>query len=221
MSLSINVDNISFSYNRKNQIFRDVALQINQFPLIVTGENGAGKSTFLKILCGLIKPNSGEIVISPSGKKIGYLPQFPIYLPWLSVKDNLLTLKASDISLDDYKNSIAKLDLDFMNLYRDKNPSNLSGGNLQKLGIFMSLIPIIDKCNIWEDTLLVLDEPMKSLDLKTRRNFLEILDDFIKKGVLIICIDQEGSLVEKMNKNGSSKKIEIKRKNGISEVFNV
>lgn len=70
----ISIDNLTVEFSAK-PLFTDVSFVINDKDRIaLVGKNGAGKSTMLKILCGLQKPTSGEVSV-PSGTTIGYLPQ--------------------------------------------------------------------------------------------------------------------------------------------------
>ena len=128
------------------------------------GRNGAGKSTFMKILTGLSYQTEGEIMLmgesSESGlrearKSIGAMIENPAIYPWYSVRKNV-ELKRQLVGNPDPKATDYVLELVDMKQYEKRRAGKLSMGMKQRLGIAMALVG--------NPKLLVLDEPINGLD---------------------------------------------------------
>ncbi len=152
----------------------------------LVGPDGAGKTTTIRILCGLLIPNSGtasvlDLDIQKNIKKIqnqiGYLSQrFSLYGD-LTVDENI-EFFADIHSVKGYRDRRNEL-LDFTRLkpFRDRLADNLSGGMKQKLALACSLIH--------KPKILFLDEPTTGVDPVSRRDFWKILSSLIKDGITI------------------------------------
>jgi len=143
------------------------------------GPDGAGKSTFFRIVTGLLKPTSGSI--STDGhRSTGFVPQrFSLY-PDLSIDENL-TLRARLYGLDrtHARTRAAEL-LDRVGLGRfgARLAGNLSGGMKQKLALCSALLTAPD--------LLLLDEPTTGVDPMSRREFWTMLHQLHHEGLTIV-----------------------------------
>ena len=144
--------------------------------LTIVGPSGCGKTTLIRIIAGLENPTSGKVILeneiikSPS-KKIGYVPQEFSLFPWKTVKKNIeFGLKLQGISKVQSKKKIREL-LSLVGLEKFENyyPKDLSGGMKQKVAIARALA--IDQ------TLLLLDEPLISIDAQNRN---KLQDDLLK-----------------------------------------
>lgn len=145
------------------------------------GENGSGKSTTEKMICGLIPTNGGSIKLY--GKdytdeavraKVGVLIEAPGCFPGLSVWDNMM-LQAMNLSIPDAEKEIVKvLKLVRMEGAAGNKYKNCSLGMKQRVGIAMALLG--------NPTLLVLDEPLNGLDADGLRIMREVLTDIVKDG---------------------------------------
>ena len=143
------------------------------------GENGSGKSTTEKMICGLIHPTSGSIKIY--GKdfqnedvrfKMGVLIEAPGCFPNLTVWDNML-IQASNLSISNKDEEIKKvLKLVRMEGAASNKYKNCSLGMKQRIGIAMALLG--------NPTLLVLDEPLNGLDADGMRIMREVFLDIVK-----------------------------------------
>jgi drug efflux transport system ATP-binding protein len=152
----------------------------------LVGPDGAGKTTTIRMLCGLLIPESGlasllDLDIQKNIKKIqnqiGYLSQrFSLYGD-LTVDENI-EFFADIHSVKDYKNRRDEL-LEFTRLkpFRNRLADNLSGGMKQKLALACSLIH--------RPKILFLDEPTTGVDPVSRRDFWKILSSLIKEGITI------------------------------------
>lgn len=168
------LDDISFSI-KKNNIFG------------LVGPDGAGKTTLIRILCGLLKPDSGYAELlgmdikHNSGlikNKIGYLSQkFSLY-PDLTVDENIEFI--SDIhGVKNFEKRRNEL-LEFTRLlkFRKFLASQLSGGMKQKLSLACSLV--------FKPEILFLDEPTTGVDPVSRREFWMILSGLLKENLTIL-----------------------------------
>jgi len=197
----IEFKNINFSYNTynsKNEIFKlkNISLKIPKGKKIgIVGESGSGKSTFAYIILGLIKPDSGQIIVDEINfeyKKnnlplmIGNVPQ-DIFL----IDDTLMNNVAfgeedKNINFNQFTDSIIKSQLGtFVNnlVMKEKSiigelGSMLSGGQKQRLGIARALYK--------NSEILVLDESTSSLDTNTEQKLVETFDKLLPEKTLII-----------------------------------
>ena len=149
------------------------------------GENGSGKSTTEKMICGLIRPTSGTIKLF--GKdytdidiraKMSSLIESPGCFASYSVWNNLM-LQATNLSIPNPEDEVRKvLKLVRMEGAAGNNYKNCSLGMKQRIGIAMALLG--------DPELLVLDEPINGLDVDGMRIMREILTDLSKQGKTII-----------------------------------
>lgn len=179
---------VSYQYNENSKILNDLNFNINKGEVIgITGESGAGKSTILDLLLGIIEPSSGQILVDDlalSSKNyhewtphISYVPQF-VYLLDNSILDNIIlndyTSKVDQKKLADtlYKSNVENFLLkkkDKLNSVVGEKGNNLSGGQLQRIGIARALYKDSD--------VLILDEFTSNIDLN---NEIEIMRRIMK-----------------------------------------
>ncbi|MEO5288808.1 ABC transporter ATP-binding protein [Limosilactobacillus allomucosae] len=154
----IEATNLTKKYGSKLAL-NNVSIQIKRGQLIAyLGTNGAGKSTTINMLAGLLKPTSG-IISRNQGMKIGIVFQNSILDKELSVKDNLYY--RSNLYHEDHSEWLQKL-IDLMGLtnFLNQRYGTLSGGQRRRVDIARALITKPD--------ILFLDEPTTGLDLQTR-----------------------------------------------------
>ena len=149
------------------------------------GENGSGKSTTKKIICGLIHPTSGSIKLydrdytdSDVRASMGVLIETPGCFPNLTVWNNLM-IQATNLSIPEKENAVRKvLIMVRMEGAAGNKYKNCSLGMKQRIGIAMALLG--------NPKLLVLDEPINGLDADGMRIMREILTDLSKSGVTVL-----------------------------------
>lgn len=196
----IEIKNLYLSYNDIN-VLEDVNLTVykGQF-LAIIGPNGGGKTTLLKIILGLIEPDSGKVKIKgkdiKEGRKlVGYVPQisdFDKHFP-INVKDVILMGRISDQK--GFFHSYSKEDLKFaekimedldISEIKNRQIGRLSGGQLQRV--------LIGRALAAEPEILLLDEPTASLDSESRNNIYSILRS-INDEITIIVVTHDVSAI--------------------------
>ena len=149
------------------------------------GENGSGKSTTEKIICGLIHPTSGSVKLydkdytdSDVRANMGVLIEAPGCFPNLTVWNNLM-IQATNLSIENKEDAVRKvLIMVRMEGSAGNKYKNCSLGMKQRIGIAMALLG--------NPKLLVLDEPINGLDADGMRIMREILTDLASSGVTIL-----------------------------------
>ena len=192
MTTLLSVNNLSFEYG-KEKVLDDVSFSLNEGDYaIFIGENGAGKSTFLKILLGMLK-GTGEINFPEENHNIGYVPQigveykadFPITcfeLVSLALYPELKGLKI--LNSEQKKRVKDALFTVQMEEYRDKLFFDLSGGQRQRV--------LIAKALVSKPKLLILDEPTNGLDDKMKSQLYELLSHLNKfHGITILLVTHD------------------------------
>jgi len=169
---------------------RDLDLTVERGELFgIVGPDGAGKTTTMRILAGILSPTAGEAWVDgisvrddPEGIKgqIAYMPQrFGLYDD-LTVMENLIFY--ADLFRVPWKARSARIDRLFgfsrLGPFRDRFAGALSGGMKQKLALACALIH--------SPKLLLLDEPTNGVDPVSRRDFWQILYDLLREGISIL-----------------------------------
>lgn len=137
----------------------DVNLQINKGDFVtIIGPSGCGKSTLLRIIAGINKPSSGEVLWQGTTPKISFVFQNYAIFPYLTVRENIeFGLKMAGVSKKDRLRQVLELSEEVdLREFLDKHPKELSGGMKQRVGIARALAISPD--------VLLLDEPFSSLD---------------------------------------------------------
>ena len=141
------------------------------------GQNGAGKTTMLNLILGLLKPSDGEIYVcgervnygeTKTNRLIGYLPDVPEFYPYMNAREYLkLCGEITGMSKDQIKSKSEEL-LHLVGLYNvNQKIGRFSRGMKQRLGIAAALLN--------EPKLLICDEPTSALDPIGRKEILDIL----------------------------------------------
>ncbi len=206
----IEVKNLIFKYpSTEKKVIDNLSISINKGETIgIAGASGEGKSTLLDLICGLLKPTSGQILVDEIDinskknnwkSKIGYVPQ-DIYLLDDTIKSNIaFGVEDKNFSSSQFEKAIKMSQLsEFLENLPDKELTyvgddgvRLSGGQKQRIGIARALYFLPE--------VLILDEPTSSLDEK---NETLILDDIynIKSKITIIIISHSKKVFKKCDK---------------------
>lgn len=198
ISALIEVKNISKRYKNK-EVLKDINLEINKGEFVtVIGSSGCGKTTFLKLINGLIEPDEGKVYINGKDiskvdkialrRGIGYVIQEIGLFPHMSVKKNIayilnLIKKEDKNSIENRVRELIKkvgLQEEMLNSY----PNELSGGQKQRVGIARAL-------SINPDIILM-DEPFGAIDEITRKYLQdEILKIYNEYNMTIIFVTHD------------------------------
>ena len=157
---------------------QDVSLHVEDGEyFVLMGPTGSGKSLLVKCLCGLVRAETGRILIDgrdvtdlePRARRVGYLPQEYVLFPHLSVARNITFARRARgdshaRALRDARPIVETLGLAAL---LDRRPETLSGGEQQRVALARALAS--------RPRLLVLDEPVSALDEPTRREVCEEL----------------------------------------------
>lgn len=185
--MQIEITALKKSYG-ENAVLKDISLTIENGMYGLLGRNGAGKTTFMRILSTLLKPSAGKITFDHIPLEeteqirplIGYLPQeFSLY-PDMSVLEIMRYLAAiSKIPVEIQRERIPNL-LQQVNLWdhRKRKVRKLSGGMKRRLGIAQALLN--------NPKVLIVDEPTAHLDPEERLRFYNLLDEFSSDRIVIV-----------------------------------
>lgn len=152
----IKIENLLFNYDSLKPLINDFNFQITGPERVaITGPNGCGKSTLIKLIRSELSPHSGSIYVGVS--HIAYLDQAVSFLdPSLTIIDNYLVLNPACKPFDAYSSLAA---FKFRNKDAEKQVASLSGGERMRAGLAVSLM------SKHPPQLIILDEPTNHLDL--------------------------------------------------------
>lgn len=181
----LRLENISFGYDRKNLVLKDISLDIPKGAVVgIVGNNGVGKSTLLDIICGLKKEHTGEVFIneSPASAKA-------------RIQKSYLVMQDSDYQL--FTESVEKelyLGIRFDSSFRRKgagllehvglaevtsrHPASLSGGQKQRLCIAVACMK--------DAEIICLDEPTSGLDYRNMKRVSVLLQKLSAQGKTVL-----------------------------------
>lgn len=173
-------------------VLQDLSLSLSERRIAVIGANGSGKSTFARLLNGLLRPSSGRVTVDgidtvkdarTARRLVGFLFQDPdnqIVMP-LVEEDLRFSLKALKLDRPAEDAAIEQILSRFrLNHLRDQPSHSLSGGEKQLLALANILLRA--------PRYLVLDEPTTLLDLRNRRRVIEAIDALAET---VICVTHD------------------------------
>ena len=180
----LEVKDVSYAYHTKSgetPALSHISFSVEKGEfLAIVGPSGCGKSTLLDMLCGLLTPEEGEILLngkplSESVTNIGYMLQKDHLFEWRTIYSNvLLGLEIQKKNSPNAREKVNHLLADYgLDKFRESRPSQLSGGMRQRAALIRTLA--------LEPDLLLLDEPFSALDYQTRLSVGDDIGKIIKR----------------------------------------
>lgn len=180
------IDRLTKQYENKIAVDR-VSLQLTNGVYGLLGANGAGKTTFMRMLCGILKPTSGTVTFDGMDvsseeyrAELGYLPQDFGYYPDFNGMDFLLYMASlKGLTKTEAKRKSKKL-LELVSLsdVAKKKIATYSGGMKQRLGIAQVLLN--------DPKIIILDEPTAGLDPKERVRFRNLIKELGTESIVLL-----------------------------------
>lgn len=200
------IKDVDFSYDNK-KIFHNLNLKIGSGEnIFIKGKSGEGKTTFLHLLSGLLKPDKGLVSIVTNGNNfdVNQLTNFIGYVPQTSflINDTILNNITFGIKINgeifDRVNKLVKVcELESfiktknegLNSMVGENATRISGGQRQRISIARALLK--------EPSILILDEATNALDFETEKKIFKNIISFCKKNMAIIMVShRKNSLIK-------------------------
>ena len=178
----LEVRNLTKSF-KKEQVVKNLNFTLDAHQtLSILGKSGCGKTTMLKMIAGLVKPDAGEIVLAgeavtlkkPEERNIVYLYQEDLLFPHLNAFENIaFGLRLKKIPQTKIKEEVDKMIVSLeLEGQASKMPNQLSGGQRQRVSFGRAIIT--------NPSLLLLDEPFGSLDAGTRKRMQSLFKNLSK-----------------------------------------
>jgi zinc transport system ATP-binding protein len=191
MSAVISFDQVSYAYGHSN-VLEDITLEIEEEEFFgVIGPNAAGKSTLLKLMLGMLKPDKGKISVlgkSPkqASQNIGYVPQYPSFprnFPIKVMDVVLLGCMGKSKKMGGFSKRDREIALESLRVVEIAELANspiqaLSGGQVQRMLIARALAS--------QPEILILDEPTANIDIQAEENIFSLLKKYNDHMTIIV-----------------------------------
>ncbi len=198
----LEVSNLSFTYEKTNKrTLSDISVSIGKGEMVaIVGTNGAGKSTFSKVVCGMETEESGRLLfdrtdlsalsIKERAERVGYVMQNPNQMiSNVMIFDEVaMGLRLRGVPEDEVKERVEKA-LEICGLYKMRNwpISALSYGQKKRVTICSILV--------LEPDMMILDEPTAGQDYRNYTRIMEFLKDLNNRGITIVMITHDMHLM--------------------------
>ena len=187
MSVAISFTNVEKRYGATKALDK-VSLQVRRGEMFgLIGPDGAGKTTAIRLMCGLLHAGAGEVRVLGADpvrdhqritKAVGYLSQrFSLYGD-LTIDENIAFFAEIHGMADYHARRDQLLDMTQLTPFRKRLADRLSGGMKQKLALACTLVH--------EPEVILLDEPTTGVDPVSRREFWKLLSEFLSQGITIL-----------------------------------
>ncbi|MXZ80455.1 MAG: ABC transporter ATP-binding protein [Gammaproteobacteria bacterium] len=205
--MKLSVSNLEVSYNKVSAL-RGISFEVDSGDFVtLIGSNGAGKSTTLRTISGLVKPSGGEITLDGARidnldpdvivqKRIGHVPEGRRIFKDLSVSENLMLGAYIHRDRNTVEKTIKQVFEHFPRLHdrRNQQAGTMSGGEQQMLAIGRALMS--------RPKILLLDEPSLGLAPIIVKEIGEFLSELNSQGVTVILVEQNADLALQLARFG-------------------
>jgi len=194
----ISVRNLSFNYKSK-KVLENINFDVQKGAFLgLLGENGAGKSTMLKIISKILKPDKGEILIAGKGINSYFLKEIAKIIAFVGQGESYSSNQPFTVSeivlmgriphLSRFQRE-SKKDIEIANdamqltnllKFKSKFINELSGGERQRV--------IIARALAQEPKILLLDEPVSNLDIRYQIEILNLIKNLSRNGITVVCV---------------------------------
>lgn len=171
----ITIKNLSFAYD-ENTVIRNFSECFKKGERVcIKGESGKGKTTLLRLICGLEKPESGEISVSGLDR-IGVVFQSDVLLPWKTAFENVKAV-TDKVTAEKWLKAF------FLGDSMNKYPSELSGGMCRRVALARAVA--------FEPDILILDEAFKGLDPALKSGIMDLIKEHFSNRLVIFTSHDE------------------------------
>ncbi len=188
----LELKNICYEVEGNKEILKDISVKIDEHFVAITGPNGGGKSTLVKMIAGIVTPTSGQILfdgeditnlsITERAKKgISFAFQQPVHFKGLTVKDLITIAAGKAMSVTEICNVLSEVGLCAREYINREINGSLSGGELKRIEIAM--------IKARGTKLSIFDEPEAGIDLWSFNSLIKVFEkmrDDINGTILII-----------------------------------
>jgi NitT/TauT family transport system ATP-binding protein len=175
----------------KQVLFDGIDLHIENVRMTaLIGGSGCGKTTLLRMICGLDKDYSGEIIGVPD--HISFLFQEDRLLPWCNVKENIEFVLKDVMTKEQMDKAVSQIIKDVqLDGHENKLPAELSGGMQRRVAMARAFC--------YPSSLLLMDEPFKGFDLKLNLELIELLKKLhANSHKTVILVAHETELIKRL-----------------------
>lgn len=191
MSKILELNNITAGYDPRRPVLRDINLEIGRGAFVtITGPNGGGKTTLMRVMLGLLRPLSGHVTYyAPDDRptprlRIGYLPQksgidtrFPITARE-AVRSGMITGFSGRLPHDARERFDEVVEMTGIGSYLDRPVGDLSGGQLQRT--------LLARALVCRPELLALDEPLSYVDKEFEHRIYTLMERIARQTTVIL-----------------------------------
>ena len=186
----ISFQRVYYSYFKPNWVLNNISMEISPGLTLVLGPNGCGKSTFLKTLAGVERPDSGSIEIdglnlwtneAAARRDLAFVPEQPDLTPYASVKDVIsLVCRLRHEPMNKGREVLKKVELE-----------HVSRRTIRELSMGQRRRVVLAAAWIGSPKIVLLDEPLESMDRTIRENILSWVDELIERNATILIVTHE------------------------------